>query len=244
MSRFMSFLIVCLFSLGILAPNAQADVILKDHSMSWVDTGELISHNYEFAGSPINRGSSVMFQANGGILSTIGIVWAHQSGGIPNGGSAAGFDWRFRYWASTENYTLDPMGENPSQPNYAYTFSTPSNPDWYTQIGWAGEYKMYYAEVDVSFLNIVLPSDGLVHAMLVPVTWPGSTTSLLGFSNGVGAFGSQDDWFKGPTMGPDTLHNLGAPYDFGAYRVTAIPGPTGIAVLGAAAGLLGIRRRR
>lgn len=243
MFRIASILFVCLVIVGAHAPPAKADVVLKDHTMSWVNGGDLISHTYRFLGSPENRGSSVMFQANGGVLSTVGIVWAHQSGGVPNGGNPSGWDWRFRFWSSTEDYILDPMGENPLQPNYAYTFSAPSNPDWYTQIGMSGPYNMYYAEVDVSFLNIQLPSDGLVHAMLVPATWPGATTGLLGFSNGFGAFGHQDDWFKSQLMGPDTLHNLGAPHDWAAYRVTAIPAPAGICVLGAA-GLLGLKRRR
>lgn len=244
MLRVASILFACLVIVGANAPPAKADVILKDHTMSWVNGGDLILHAYAFPGSSQNAGSSVMFQANGGILSTIGIVWAHAgSGGVPNGGNPGQWNWRFRFWESTGDYILDPMGENPSQPNYAHIFDTPSNPDWFTQIGMSGAYNMYYAEVDVGFLNIQLPSDGLVHAMLHPAPGGGGGAGLLAFSDGFGAFGHQDDWFKSQLMGPDTLHNLGAPYDWSAYRVTVIPAPAGICVLGAA-GLLGLKRRR
>jgi len=211
-----------------LTAAAYADeVVLKDHTMSVWD-GMLINHMYLQPGSPQNIGASAPFPSNGGVLSRVGIVWAHAASGgsqPPNGGNPSNWDWRFIYWPSTNDYLNDLWGNDPNGPVAAHTFSNPTNPDWYTQIGTAGQYNLYYAEVDVGFLNITLPESGqTAHVMLVP-DLPGAATTALGklaFSHGLGgAIGMEHDWFVSVQMGPDTLENLGAPQPWSAYRITA-----------------------
>jgi len=203
---------------------AHADeVVLKDHTMSVWD-GPVMGHSYSQPGSGMNNGSAAMFQGNGGVLQRIGIVWSQVGVDGPNGGSAANWSWRFMYWPSTADYLNDPWGDEPNGPVTVHTFSTPTNAEWNEQVGWAGEYKLHFAEVDVSFLNVQLPEgQTLVHAMLVPDP-PGPAATALGrlaFSHGFGAIGVQHDWYVSVQMGPDTLENLGAPQPWSAYRITA-----------------------
>jgi len=207
-----------------LTAAARADeVVLKDHTMSVWD-GEVTGHNYSQPGSGANNGSSVAFQGNGGILQSVGIVWCHAGPQVPNGGSPLNWSWRFMYWPSNAHYLDDLWGDQPGDGTYVHTFSNPTNPDWYTQIGTAGLYNIYYAEVDVEFLGIQLPSGGtLAHAMLIP-DLPGPATTATGriaLSHGFGAIGMEPDWYVNVLIGPDTLENLGAPQPWSAYRVTA-----------------------
>jgi len=203
------------------------EVVLKDHTMSVWD-GPMSGHMYLAAQPGINMGSAAMFQGNGGMLQKVGIVWAHAYAGgsqPPNGGSPSNWDWRFMYWPTTADYLNDPWGDDPHGPVTIHTFSNPTNPDWYEQVGWAGPYKLYYAEVDVGLLHIQLPKGAeSVHAMLVP-DLPGAATTALGklaLSHGLGgAIGMEHDWFVSVQIGPDTLENLGAPQPWSAYRITA-----------------------
>jgi len=201
------------------------EVVLKDHTMSVWD-GAVTGNYYLAPGAFQNNGSSVAFQGNGGILQSIGIVWCHNGSRsqVPNGGSPLNWSWRFMYWPSNAHYLNDLWGDQPGDGTYVHTFSKPTNPDWYEQIGTVGEYKIYYAEVDVEFLGIRLPSGGNpAHAMLVP-DLPGAATTATGriaLSHGFGAIGMEPDWYFNVAIGPDTLENLGAPQPWSAYRVTA-----------------------
>jgi len=210
-----------------LTAAAHADeVVLKDHTMSWWD-GILIGQRYLEPAHFSNMGASAPFTSNGGTLSRVGIVWAHTGSGSGqcNGGSASNWGWRFMYWPSTADFLNDPWGDDPNGPVTVHTFSNPTNPDWYSQIGMAGCYHLYYAEVNVGFLNITLPDNGqIAHVMLVP-DLPGAATTASGslaFSHGFGgAIGMEPDWFVNVNVGPDTLESLDAPQPWSAYRITA-----------------------
>jgi len=210
-----------------LTVAAHADeVVLKDHTMSVWD-GLMVSHRYMEPNHHANMGASVPFTSNGGTLSRIGIVWAHVSldgNATCNGGSTSNWNWRFMYWPSKADYLNDPWGDNPNGSVTVHTFSNPTNPDWYTQIGTAGCYHLYYAEVDVGFLNITLPTNGqTAHVMLVP-DLPGAAATASGrlaFSNGSGAIGMEPDWYVNIQIGPDTFENLDLPQPWSAYRITA-----------------------
>jgi len=211
-----------------LTAAARADeVVLKDHSMSvWDGSVPLMNHRYSQPGSVGNMGTSAPFTSSGGTLSRVGIVWAHAGSGSGqcNGGSASNWNWRFMYWPSTADYLNDPWGDDVNGPVIVHTFSNPTNPNWYSQIGLAGCSHLYYAEVNVGFLNIILPEYGqIAHVMLVPdLPGPATTASgLLAFSHGYGAIGNEPDWFVNVQIGPDTFENLDFPQPWSAYRITA-----------------------
>lgn len=201
--------------------------VLKDHSVSWVNYGGASSNmlmQHRFLGSQASGtlGASVVFETNGGTLATIGIVWAHESiDGTPNGGNTSTWDWKFGFTWSSGWHNVNPWFDN-QMLSITHTFEVPTNPDWFVPIGIAGEYLVYYSEVDVSFLNIPLPESGQGHAILIPdCTGVQTATALLSFSDGNGALGWEDDRFTNASCAPDTLSNFNAPHAWGAYRVTA-----------------------
>lgn len=217
--------VLCLQPIG--AAVTPGEVALKDHSMSWVgdaDTSQsmLMQHRYCGGDDADTIGSTVMIEADGGTLSSIGIVWAYESlDGVPNAGDPETWKWRFGFTWSTDSHLLDPWFESPGWSLW-YTFETPTNPDWLTPIGMAGDYAVHYAEVDVSFLSIVLPEGSNVHATLIPdCTGDQTAKSLLAFSSGVGAVGLENDWFANAQCELETLANFDAPYPWGAFRVMA-----------------------
>ncbi|MBN8550248.1 MAG: hypothetical protein J0M12_13095, partial [Deltaproteobacteria bacterium] len=67
-------------------------------------------------------------------------------------------------------------------------------------------------------------------------------------TGGAGAIGTDFDWYRNNSMGwgPATFDSLGAPQDYGAFRVTAtVPSPGALALmLSATSFTFGMRRRR
>ncbi|WKZ56794.1 MAG: hypothetical protein QY326_08675 [Bdellovibrionota bacterium] len=203
--------------------KASADIIRDSTGIEyWEGLGEPIFHHYGTS----NKGNTpVYFEGNGQRLSTIGLVWGHAgSGGQPNQGDIESLNWRFMLFNGTSDFISDPHGESRPQGLY-HLFDEPTNSSWRDIIGTTGGYNMRYAEFNVEALNLTLTQGTAFLASIQPAAELGGGIggTLLAFANG--GMGSQYDWYKSNWMGPNTLNALGAPYDYGAWKVTTVPAP-------------------
>lgn len=229
--------VVALFALviGLSSNRALADIIRDSTQLeNWEELTIPLGHYY---GAVNKANAPVYFVGNGQKLSRIGLVWGHiGSGGQPNQGDIDTLEWRFMLFNGTSDFAADPHGENRPQ-GLSYLFEDPTNSNWRDILGTTGGYNMRYAEFDVEFLNLTMTQGTTFLASVQPrpALGGGIGACLIGFANG--GMGSEHDWFKSNVMGPDTLHNLGAPYDYAAWKVATVPGPgTGLCMaLGALA---------
>ncbi|WKZ56797.1 MAG: hypothetical protein QY326_08690 [Bdellovibrionota bacterium] len=231
--------VVSLFALllvSVFTVNKAAADVIRDSTQleNWENLTIPLGHTY----TAISKANAPVYLiGNGQKLSRIGLVWGHVgSGGQPNQGDIDTLEWRFMLFNGTSDFASDPHGENRPQGLF-HLFEDPSNSNWRDILGTTGGYNMRYAEFDVEFLNLTLTQGANYLASVQPqvVSGGGVGFTLIGFANG--GMGMQHDWFKSNVMGPDTLHNLGAPYDYAAWKVTTIPAPgTGLCMaLGALA---------
>lgn len=230
---------VCVFS---FAGSITAETIIKDHvsdPATWAeDVGGLLDHFID--PDPFWSGvAAIAVTGNGERLSKVGVVWSQSSlvSLNPADGDIHELRWRFRYFASTVDFSLAAMYVPADHPSHEAIFETPSNPDWTVVIGsFLGMFEYRYAEVDVSHLSIVT-TPGQTHlVVLVPesrLEIP-ETVAAIAAGGGIGAIiGTESDWYDGnnlaPGLEPASLAELHANpdafinWDYVAGRVVTEP---------------------
>lgn len=192
-------------------------------------------------------------------LGVVGGLITHASeGGIPNGGNLADMSFRLLGWPTLTDWAADPFHTNPTTGGFVLDLSDPTNPGYLNSVGTAGAgFNAFYVEADVSALNILLSESDWVFALI-----PRGAQLTEGFATavfsmgGIGTIGTDSHLFRsvGFNLGPATLDSLGAPFDFGAFRVTtiqqqqpptgALPEPCSAMLAGMSALVLLSKRRR
>jgi len=220
----------------LLVSQAPASVVklttIKDHISEptlWQEVG--LIDNFKDPTEEYSSVAAAVITGNGQMLVTVGIIWGKAKvDGEFNGGSADELRWVFRFFPEGETCSVSSLFTEPAQPNYQAVFDTPSNPDWNTVVGQCWGTDLYYAEVDVSSLNIVVPFGQVCKVALVPESKLASpqTIGIISFSTGgTSAIGAEPDWIhRGALLGgegPSSLTEQEFPGDYFAYRITTIP---------------------
>ena len=232
-SRNVAASVLLTFLLGWIHP-AQAELIVKDHvsdSSLWDGIDTLVGQRKPVSLPDDDIGVAAAFTGNGQTLKTVSAIFAHDSGfGVPNEGTPEFLRFRISFFETTADYIADPFSEATNSPSLIHIFSDPTNANWLTPVGTAEDgHLLFHWEFDVEFLGVQTTSGQEHLVSIMPETSFVSGSTLIAYSRGgVGAIGDRVDWGRSELsdIGPDTLRNLGAPYDFGAYRVTSVPEPS------------------
>jgi len=241
-----------------LVPNEAKADILRDNisdSTNYNGLGQEGALNFAdlLGGSPslFDGAAGMSFVGDGNAIDTIEMIWQYGDNDLGwNQGDLEGLNWRAAIFLNPNDFTVEGLfgRDGYQQPDFFIDLADPTNPDYATPIGSSGLANNHHAIVDVSDLNWSTIAGQESLAFLVPVGELGGSlgtfaalSSDLGETIGLGT--DMADWAADGGLGPRPLGDFGYPHDSIAGRVTSIPAPGTLALVGGSL-VFGFRRRR
>ena len=225
-----------------VASPVSADVILRDtiSDGGFNTTGQAGVLNISGGSGPNallqDASVGISFVGNGQAILDVEVIWQHAGAAGFNTGNYQPLNWRLALFLNPAEFTNEgALGRSGAiAPDYTLTLSDPSNPDYDTVVGNAGEANNHLARFDLSGLGW-MTEDGQHHVLtVVPVLTVAGQDVIAGVAYSPTSTSPLDLYDVAADNGTpaETFAQRGLPYDNVAARITAaVPEPSSLLLI-------------